>query len=119
VQVDADGHVCGTAGKKYNTPSYVVPAALPANAIVIAANGGSDYLYVPSHDQATVEKIVTFLQGRKEFGAVFVASAYGDLPGALPLDLIHAENSAGRNPDVLVSYAFDAQRTLPGVVRTR
>src|SRR5262249_50127420 len=36
VQVDADGHVCGTAGKKYNTPSYVVPASLPANAIVIA-----------------------------------------------------------------------------------
>jgi hypothetical protein len=118
VQTDTDGHVCGAAGKKYNTPSYVVPASLPANAIVIAANGGSDYLYVPSHDQATVEQIVTFLQGRKEFGAVFVASAYGDLAGTLPLDLIRAENSEGRNPDLIVSYAFDTEQTIAGVTGT-
>lgn len=118
LQTDSDGHVCGMAGKKYNTPSYVVPSSLPANALVIAANGGSDYVYCPSHDEATIKNVVRFLQSRKEYGAVFVASRYGDLPGTMPLDVVNLANASDRNPDIVASFAFDADQEIQGVKGT-
>src|SRR4051812_2046216 len=45
-QVDQHGDVCGPA-QKYTSPAYVVPKPIPAGAIVVAANAGSDYLFVP------------------------------------------------------------------------
>src|SRR5437762_9496813 len=42
---DQDGKICGRA-QKYISPSYVVPKPVPAGAIVVAANAGSDYLFV-------------------------------------------------------------------------
>ena len=43
---DADGSVCGKA-QRYTSPRYVVPKPVPAGGIVVAANAGSDYLFVP------------------------------------------------------------------------
>jgi hypothetical protein len=40
-QTDGDGTVCGKAGASYNTASFKVPATVPADAIIIAANGCS------------------------------------------------------------------------------
>jgi arylsulfatase A-like enzyme len=114
--VDTDGSVCGMpAGKSYVTPSYKVPATLPAHAIVIAANGGSDYLYIPDHDATTVQNAVRFLQSREEVGAIFVSSALGAIPGTLPLDMINLEDSAGRHPDIVFSYVFDENAMVQGV----
>ncbi|MCA1663089.1 MAG: alkaline phosphatase family protein, partial [Myxococcales bacterium] len=46
----AFGAACAAgAPAKYTTGNFVVPATLPAKALVIAANGGSDYIYVPDH----------------------------------------------------------------------
>jgi predicted AlkP superfamily pyrophosphatase or phosphodiesterase len=117
-QTDVDGSVCGKAGAKYTTASFQVPASLPPHAVVIAANGGSDYLYVPDHDQATVAAAVSFLQSREEYGAVFVASRYGKLPGTLPLDVVHLENTAGRNPDIIASFNFDETAAVAGLPGT-
>jgi arylsulfatase A-like enzyme len=115
---DAAGTVCGVANRVYVTPSYFVPATLPARAIVIAANGGADYLYVPDHDPQTVVDAVRFLQSREEIGAVFVAQRYGALPGTLPLDGIELEGTHGRSPDIIASYNFDETvvvNGLPGI----
>lgn len=110
------GAVCkGAVGAKYSTPSYKVPAVLPTNAVVIAANGGSDYLYVPSHDPTTVADAVRFLQSREEIGAIFVAGRYGALAGTLPLSNVNLENTAGRHPDIVVSYAYDENAVLTGM----
>lgn len=109
---DVDGHVCGTVNKTYNTGSFRVPTTLSSDAVVIAANGGSEYLYVPSHDQDLIERVVRFLQSRVEFGAVFVGSQYGALPGTLPLDLIRVESA--RSPDIIVSYDYDDQAYVQG-----
>lgn len=113
-KTDADGSVCGTAGKLYSTASFKVPATLPAGAVVVAANGGSDYIYVPDHDPQKVAALVTFLQGREEMGAIFVASQYGAVKGTLPLDMIKVENKAGRSPDIVVSYTFDETAMVQG-----
>jgi arylsulfatase A-like enzyme len=118
VETDADGKLCGKEGQKYNIGPHKVPASLPPNALVIAVNGGSDYIYAPDRDAATVRKAVEFLQTRSEIGAIFLDSRYGELPGTLSLNLIRVENTAGRNPDVIVSYDYDAAAVIGGVKGT-
>lgn len=115
VQTDADGHLCGAPGKQYNTPPYTVPTTLPKNAAVIAANGGSDYVYLPSHDKATLKKIVKFLESRKEYGAIFVSPRYGNVAGAMPMDVINAADTSDRSPDIIASFDFDVDAAVRGV----
>ncbi|HEX3759955.1 MAG TPA: alkaline phosphatase family protein [Kofleriaceae bacterium] len=117
-QVDADGKLCGKEGQKYQAPPYKVPAELPAHALVVAVNGGSDYIYVPDHDPALVKKTVGFLQSRAEVGAIFVDDRYGAIPGTLPLGAIHARNAAGKNPDIILSYDYDETALVEGTPGT-
>ncbi len=109
---DDDGRVCGKAGP-YTTPSHVVPDMLPKDAIVIAPNDGTDYLYVPSHDAAVVKRVLRFLQSRAVVNTVFVARRYGAIPGTLPAEAVHLEN-ARRGPDIIISYAWDADAVVQG-----
>ena len=91
---------------------------LPDDAVVIAANGGSDYLYVPAKGRKVVENIVRFLQSREEFGAIFVDDNYGRIPGTFKMSVVHLENTAGRNPDIIVSYNFDKDAVVQGLKGT-
>ncbi len=96
-----------------------VPAVLGPRDVVVAANGGSEYLYVPSHDTTVVQTLVRFLQSREEFGPIFVASRYGVLPGTLALTLLRAETPSGeRTPDVVVSFGFSAEAAVLGMPGT-
>ena len=113
-QTDTTGSICGTAGAKYTTPAYKVPSPLPADAIIITAPGGSDQFYVPSHEPVLVKKLVTFLQSREEYGALFVDGRYGSLPGTFPAELVKLQNASGRNPDVTASYSWDDTATVNG-----
>ncbi|SDE01668.1 Type I phosphodiesterase / nucleotide pyrophosphatase [Massilia sp. PDC64] len=129
VKVDATGNLCGSANTKYQAisaglskpvASFKVPApgSLPANGIVVAANGGSDYFYVPGHDAATVQKLVTFLQQREEYGAIFVDSRYGSIPGTLSMAQVNLENAKRQNngqPDVVVSFSWDYNTSVQGM----
>src|SRR5262249_5684123 len=92
---------------RYSTPAYVLPAQLGPRAVIVAVNGGSDYLYVPSKDPKLVAELVRFAQGRPEVASLSVASRYRYLPGPLPLSEISAEDSLGRHPDVVIGYGFD------------
>ena len=128
VRNDASGALCGAANTKYQAvsatlaapvASFKVPAVgtLPANAVVVAANGGSDYFYVPSHDPATIAALVKVLQQREEFGAIFVDSRYGAIPGTLTMAQANLQNNARQNngePDVVVSFAWDDTVTVQG-----
>jgi arylsulfatase A-like enzyme len=117
-QTDTDGSVTGTIGKKFTTRGFKVPATLPAGSVVIAANGGSDYLYISSKDSSLAKKIVTFLQQREEFGAIFVDDKYGKIPGTMAMSMVHLENTAGRNPDIIVSYNYNEDAVIQGVKGT-
>jgi arylsulfatase A-like enzyme len=102
----------------FSTPALKLPDPLSAGAAVVAANGGSDYVYVPGGDRAAVARLVTALQARSEVAAIFVAAAHGDLPGTLPLARLGLEDAAGRRPDLVVAYAGDETarvRSLAGV----
>lgn len=109
---DDDGQLCGKPGP-YTTPAYKVPDVIPRGALVIASNGGTEYLYQPEHDAALVRRTVRFLQSRQYIGAIFVARRYGDIPGTLPAEDVHLEN-ATRGPDIILSYAWDADAVIQG-----
>jgi arylsulfatase A-like enzyme len=111
---DQHGEICGRV-QKYTSPSYVVPKPVPAGAIVVAANAGSDYLFVPDGNIDTVKAAVTSLQSRLQFGAIFVSDRYGEIQGTLPMSLIKTESSAnGRAPDIIVSFSFDENVAVAG-----
>jgi len=129
VNLDTTGTLCGTANTKYQAISatlalpvarFTVPApgSLPANGIVVAANGGSDYFYVPGHDATTVANLVKFLQQREEYGAIFVDSRYGAIPGTLSMAQVNLENASRQNngqPDVVVSFNWDDTVSIQGM----
>jgi arylsulfatase A-like enzyme len=113
-QVDQHGHVCGPA-QKYTSPAYLVPKPIPAGAIVVAANAGSDYLFVPDGNIDTVKAAVASLQSRLQFGAIFVSDKYGEVAGTLPMSLIKTDNSSnGRAPDIIFSFSFDDNLAVAG-----
>ncbi len=129
VQMDATGDLCGTANTKYQAISSTLakpvakfvlptPGSLPTNGIVVAANGGSDYFYVPGHDVTTVKNLVKFLQQREEYGAVFVDSRYGSIPGTLTMAQVNLENATRQNngqPDVVVTFNWDDTASIQGM----
>jgi len=93
-----------------------VPKPIPAGAIVVAANAGSDYLFVPDGNADTVKAAVASLQGRLQFGAIFVSDRYGEIAGTLPMSLIKTESSEkGRAPDIIVSFSYDENAAVAGV----
>src|SRR5438132_835718 len=113
-KIDADGTVCGNA-QTYTSPRYVVPKPVPAGAIVVAANAGSDYLFVPDGDVNMVKAAVVSLQSRLQFGAIFVRDKYGDIPGTLRMGLVNTDSPArGRGPDIIVSFSFDENVAVAG-----
>jgi len=93
----------------------VIPKPLPAGAIVVAANVGSDYLFVPDGDNNTVRAAVVSLQSHLQFGAIFVSDKYGEVVGTLPMSLIKTEATlGGRAPDIIVSFTFDENVSVAG-----
>jgi arylsulfatase A-like enzyme len=117
--VDARGHslheaheepACGDKTRASTGPYLVPHGELPNDAVIIAANGGSEYLYVPSHDHELVKRLTRALQERRNYGALFVRSLYGAIPGTLSLAHIGMERPSSTSPpmpDLIVSYAWD------------
>jgi hypothetical protein len=79
---------------------------------VVAANAGSDYLFVPDGNIETVKAAVVSLQSRLQFGAIFVSDKHGEIAG---MSLIKTESSAsGRTPDIIVSFSYDENVAVAG-----
>jgi predicted AlkP superfamily pyrophosphatase or phosphodiesterase len=111
----ASGDACGRL-KKFTSPAYeLLHPFLPRESFVVVSNGGSDYLYQPDHDPERIRMAVRFLQSHEEYGAIFVDARYGDIPGTLPLSRVRLENVEGRNPDIVVGYAFDENAMIQGM----
>src|SRR5262249_31603698 len=87
---DEDGSV-GRKPQALTCPPFVVRKPVPAGAVVVAANAGSDYLFVPDGNRDVVKAAVTSLQSRQQFGAIFVSDRYGEIAGTLPMSLINTE----------------------------
>lgn len=112
---------CEPAKPLATTPKYAVPPQLESDAIIVAANGGSEYFYLPSHDPALLRKLTGALQEREAYGAIFVRELYGAVPGTLPLSGIGLEGPASTSPptpDLVVSFSWDADATSAAAPNT-
>jgi phosphodiesterase/alkaline phosphatase D-like protein/arylsulfatase A-like enzyme len=73
--------------------------------VVVAANGGSDLLYVPSNDPALVKQIVSFLAQKDYISGIFTDDKFGDVPGALKLSTIGLEGTAELpTPSIVINF---------------
>ncbi len=89
--------------------------------VVVSANGGSDLIYLPTHDPVTMEKIVAFLARQDYVGGIFADDDYGKVPGALPLSAIRLVGSSKLpRPSIVVAFktfATDSKRPLMTAVQ--
>jgi len=90
--------------------------------LIIAANGGSDLIYIPridaSHppsvqDRALARRVVNFLSRQSYVGALFVDASFGSMEGALPLSAIRLEGSA-LTPRPAIVVGFKTFQADPG-----
>jgi hypothetical protein len=77
--------------------------------VVVAANGGSDLIYVPDGDKAIAKRIIDTLLAQDYVSGIFVDSKLGKFPGTLSLDDIALEGSAiTPHPAIAISFrSFD------------
>jgi hypothetical protein len=77
--------------------------------VVVAANGGSDLIYIPDRDKALAKRIVDALLTQDYVSGIFVDSKLGKFPGTLSLDDIALEGSAiTPHPAIAISFrSFD------------
>jgi hypothetical protein len=62
--------------------------------VVVAANGGSDLVYLPGGDKALARTVVEALSRQDYVSGLFVSAALGPIPGTLPLSAIALDGSA-------------------------
>jgi hypothetical protein len=62
--------------------------------VVVAANGGSDLVYVPTGDKVLARKIVDILAAQDYVSGLFVSDDLGPIPGTLPISAIDLKGSA-------------------------
>jgi hypothetical protein len=76
---------------------------------VVAANGGSDLIYLPDGDKALAKRVVDFLLTQDYVSGLFVDTKLGKFPGTLSLDDIALEGSAiTPHPAIAVNFrSFD------------
>ncbi len=78
--------------------------------IVVAANGGSDLIYLPTANaRSLARQIVNLLLKQDYAGGLFVDDALGTVDGTLPLSAIHLAGSASTpRPGIVVNFrSFD------------
>lgn len=79
--------------------------------VIVASNGGSDLIYLPSpHAKDLAGDIVKFLTTQDYVAAVFVNDRLGKFPGALPMSDVNLIGSARTpQPAIYVSFRSFAQ----------
>ena len=73
---------------------------------VVAANGGTDAIYLPGDAAAALAaRIVEYLLGQDYVGGLFVDDRFGTIPGTLPLSAIGLSGAARTpRPAIVVSF---------------
>jgi arylsulfatase A-like enzyme len=81
----------------------------PDARVVVAANGGSDLIYVPDQDRNTVQQLVNFLSQQDYTSGIFVNDAFGSIPGTLPISSINLSGSTDLPvPSIVLNFkTFD------------
>lgn len=88
----------------------VALGGLKQSEVLVVGNGGSSLIYVGGHDEATIERVVTFLQQQSWTGVILSRSP---LAGAFPLTAANID--APEAPDLVVSFKWQDGKNAAGV----
>ncbi len=104
-----DGYKTVAAGQHTRFGNGLIGGDRSAPKVVVAANGGSDLIYLPDGDKATAQRIVDALTSEDYVSGIFVDSKLGSFPGTLALSDIALEGSAVTPlPAIAISFrSFD------------
>lgn len=85
--------------------------------VIVAANGGSDLIYLPHGDAALARRVVQVLAGFDYIGGLFASENYGPLPGTLPLSILDLSGDTQLpTPAIVVAFkSFDLPARETGV----
>jgi len=78
--------------------------------VVVAANGGSDLIYLPGKDKALAGRVIQTLLAQDYVSGLFVNDALGRFPGTLPLSAINLKGLA-RTPQPAIAVNFRSYTT--------
>jgi len=93
------------AGAHPSKGNGLIGGTAAAPEIVVAANGGSDLVYIPSGDKALARKVVKLLSGEDYVSGLFVSDTLGAIPGTLPIAAIDLKGSAVTPiPSIVVNF---------------
>jgi hypothetical protein len=77
--------------------------------VVVAANGGSDLVYLPTRDKALARRVVAALLAEDYVSGIFVDETIGKFAGTLPLGAINFQGKAVTpHPTIVVSFRSTA-----------
>ena len=62
--------------------------------VVVAANGGSDLVYIPDGDRDLAQQVVAVLAAQDYTSGLFVSDSLGPIPGTLPISAIDLKGTA-------------------------
>ncbi len=87
---DANGYI----GEDANAPK-----------VIVAANGGSDLVYIPSGDRDLIRKTIGALLAHDYVSGIFVDDDLGSFAGTLPLSAINLKGAAQMlRPSIVVNF---------------
>ena len=73
--------------------------------LIVATNGGSNLIYLPTKDTTLAARTVTALLAQDYVSGIFVDEALGKFPGALPLSALNLQGKAVTpHPAIAVSF---------------
>jgi hypothetical protein len=73
--------------------------------VVVAANGGSDLIYLPNKDRVMARRLLEILRGQDYVSGLFVDDDLGPYPGTLPLSAISLRGRAVTpRPAIVVNF---------------
>jgi arylsulfatase A-like enzyme len=73
--------------------------------LIVAANGGSDLIYLPSKDRATARRVIDILLAQDYVSGIFVDDDLGRFPATLPLSAVNLRGRAVTpRPAIVVNF---------------
>lgn len=99
-----------TTGKHTRKGNGLLGNDPSAPELVVAANGGSDLIYLPkSNARKLAPEVVKALLAQDYVSGIFVDDSLGDIPGTLPLGLINLKGKGlTPTPAIIVNFRSDA-----------
>jgi hypothetical protein len=104
------------AGKHSSRGNGLIGSDPEKPVIVVAANGGSNLVYIPNKDAALTASVIDALLAQDYISGLFVDSDIGTFPGTLPLSAINMQGKARTPRPAIVanfrSYSTDCGQPL-------